>query len=128
MCVCVCVQSVWEGVRRERGGDALNRFLATWEKLHSNSEATPIATPTNKPVSTRKEKKSSASKTETQGGQGGRGCHQTQGGQGNQGGRQTQGGQGDRGVQELNVTEEQTEDEEDDIVKDFNFSSDSDSD
>jgi nucleolar complex protein 2 len=34
--------AVWERVRRERGGDSLNRFLATWEKLHSGAEATPI--------------------------------------------------------------------------------------
>ena len=46
------VQAAWEGLRKERGGDVLNRFLATWEKLHSGPEATPTAheaTPTSHP-------------------------------------------------------------------------------
>ena len=42
VCVCVCVCKVeWGKVRREKGGDALNRFLATWEKLHADPQATP---------------------------------------------------------------------------------------
>ena len=28
-------------MRKEKGGDPLNRFLATWEKLHSGAETTP---------------------------------------------------------------------------------------
>ena len=39
-------------LRKEKGRDALNRFLATWEKLNSVAEATPIpqkTTPTRQP-------------------------------------------------------------------------------
>ena len=115
-------------MRRERGGDALNRFLATWEKLHSNSEATPTA-PQTTTKRKRKKIKTSANKTEENQGvqraQGGQGVQRGERGQGVQRGQRSQGAQrGERGQS----TEEDAEDEGD-IVEDFNFSSsDSDSD
>ena len=51
-CMCVWSQAAWEMLRKEKGRDALNRFLATWEKLHSVADATPIpqkTTPTRQP-------------------------------------------------------------------------------
>ena len=61
-------------MRKERGGQALNRFLATWERLHSGSETTPTATPTSKPKRTsiskrqaqRQEEEVTQKKTSTQ--------------------------------------------------------------
>lgn len=91
-------------MRRERGGDPLNRFLATWKNLHSGPETTP----TNLPQEEKKISKKSSTERETR-----------------------KGGEAERNGEERAREESVTEgsgdsNREEDIVEDFNFSSDSD--
>ena len=94
----------WERERKEKQ-DSLNRFLATWEKLHAGSEAPPTAPPP-RPTKTASKKRQKTLSEER--------------GERKKRGEKME--ERERGVESTNSDEE-------DIVEDFHFSSsDSDSD